>query len=697
MARSDSITTAQGIDALADADAAMVLEPERPRRRRSRPVRFMMATGRTVRWSYRNRRRLSPPAAATALYIAGAAFQDAPDGWGGALMANAAIAAGVYGRWRWRRRANYYTRPAQWLARHGALPQRRANPMTRWELGRLLGSAGSAGALLQTAASADVPVGFYLAWLAATGVPWWWLRRIREIPEVEDELSREEVFNERLGGTGGRLYGATLAAAEDLPGLDGKAWGGTIVLSPGRQQYSDAKTATPMIASAYGLPISSVAVTQHPSGSANLASLKVYERNPLEDMPHWPGIASTFDPVSGIAHLGLHIDNAPALYRYHRPDWGTVHDLITGSTGSGKSELLRQLFAIDRHTGIYVSWGGDPQYGASFEYWQDHLDCFASGVDECMGLLVALREELHRRAEKSSIETWEDEDGDVYYGIGDFTPTAENPGLVVAIDEWQEVWQEYPEALDIAVDAAILGRKLGIKLRLASHLVGLEAIGTEQLRQPLVSGNVIALRNTSRMTQHMVNLPADPYDLPAAWPGSLLPTSGLGYLSGVEDRGAVFRSWRPLNRRQATRHAKTGNPPQFSREGAERIGPFYLEWRQRLASRRRGIILPVPGVTDLPEAPAAESEEIAGQALAVSTTKTAKGPQRGVAKAAILAFVRTQPTTTTALVAEATGCAKPTISTTLRRLAEEGLVIDYGHGEWGSVELREQMLTAVGQ
>ncbi|MGW2652042.1 hypothetical protein ACWC1D_00040 [Streptomyces sp. NPDC001478] len=81
MARSDSITTAQGTEALADAEAAMVLEPERPRHLRSRPVRLMMATGRTVRWSYRNRRRLSPPAAATALYIAGAAFQDAPAGW----------------------------------------------------------------------------------------------------------------------------------------------------------------------------------------------------------------------------------------------------------------------------------------------------------------------------------------------------------------------------------------------------------------------------------------------------------------------------------------------------------------------------------------------------------------------------------------------------------------------------------------
>ncbi|MGW2652041.1 hypothetical protein ACWC1D_00035 [Streptomyces sp. NPDC001478] len=104
------------------------------------------------------------------------------------------------------------------------------------------------------------------------------------MPEIEEKLSREEAFNERLGGSGGRLYGATLTAAEDLPGLDGKAWGGTIVLSPGRQQYSDAKTATPMIASAYGLPISSIAVAQHPSGSANLASLKAYERYPLEDI-----------------------------------------------------------------------------------------------------------------------------------------------------------------------------------------------------------------------------------------------------------------------------------------------------------------------------------------------------------------------------------------------------------------------------
>jgi hypothetical protein len=263
------------------------------------------------------------------------------------------------------------------------------------------------------------------------------------------------------------------------------------------------------------------------------------------------------------------------------------------------------------------------------------------------------------------------------------------------------------------VRIAILGRKVGIKLRLVTHLPTLDSLGTPKLRQPLTAGNNIAFRTTERSAGYVINLPADPNDIPAVWPDEPgVPTSGMGYLKGVEERAAMFRGWAPERAGIATRWAKRGTPAVISAEAAEHIGPAYTEWRERLAARRRGELPAVPGVTDEPDtttqaAPAAKAKpqkkgstagtvapakvsfgKVPAQSgpgfdqLLTTTATAGSAPARGDKKKAVLAFMETEGQATTGIIAARLGMPLSTVSSTLKRAAEKNEVVDLGHGAW---------------
>lgn len=551
---------------------------------------------------------------------------------------------------------------------------------------------------------------WWLGWLPATAIPWWYRRRLRPADsDPAEHGDRTARWDATVGSQRGALPGSVLTDPRDMD-VEG-AWEGTIALDPVRHTTDDAISASRLIAGAYGLPVTSVAVEGDQTGNAALARLQVYQRNPLKTVPAFPG-PQVLDTKTGIAQLGLHIDGTPALYQMWRPGWGAVHTHVSGSTGSGKSAIFRNLFAIEKQSGLVVSWGGDPQYGKSFGFWQDYLDYFACGPDECMGLLIAANTELDRRSKNSAVSTWVDADGDVMYGETDWEP-GEDPLLAVTIDEWQDVWGAYgDEAIDLAVRIAILGRKCGIKLRLGTHLPTLESLGSAKLRQPLTAGNNIALRTTERSAGYVINLPADPNDIPAVWPDELgVPTSGLGYMKGVQERAATFRGWAPEPKEIATRWAKKTSTSATLVDGAaERIGPLYTQWRDRLAARRRGEEPPVPGVTDDGTDEAAAVEQPPSTSTAAPAPATRKPtettselaaliqaeakPASGTKKAQILAFVEAHRVTTTGIIADSLKLPLSTVSSTLSRAAKKGEVVALEHGTWGAATRQEATAAA---
>lgn len=673
---------------LADATGDDLVEGPRSRARKRRGARHTAyRAGRAVgRHGFRHRRRLAPLAAVTALAIAGAVLSVPDDGWKTALAIDG-LGAGLYLR--------------------AAIRQAKSKkPPTRSQMLWSAAGAGTAGGLLLEMALTCGPLppntGLLAVWLGVFGTRWWYRHRIR--PGATVGTGHAARWAQKIAAPSAALPGSTLANITDLPGA---GWSATIRLNGMRQSTANAKNSTTQIAAAFGLPVTSVAIDNHPSGAANLAVIQVYETNPLITVPVFPG-PSVLDPATGIAHIGLHVDGTPAQYQMWIPKWGAVHDFITGATGSGKSGLITLLFAIERHSGLCISWGGDPQNGKSFGYWMDYLDYFASGVDEIMGMLLAADAELDRRSQSSAAEVWYDADGDAMYGDTEFTPSAEPDGeklLVITIDEWEHVWEAYPQALAIAERIATEGRKCGIKLRLAAHLPTLASLGEDKLRQPLVSGNVIALRTSSKSSSYVIDLPADPNDIQKSWPdmpGSR--TSGLGYLKSVEGRAATFRGWCPEPREVATRWAKTGAPATLGAEARENCGPVYTEWRERLAARRRGENPVVPGVTDIPED--SELDETAtsgtatkGPSLAGRTTGTGtleaqiaaqQKPLVGAKKQAIVDYLRRVGSSTTGLIIKATNVPEGTASSTLGRLEKEGHVIRISQGVWAATALEDE-------
>jgi S-DNA-T family DNA segregation ATPase FtsK/SpoIIIE len=147
------------------------------------------------------------------------------------------------------------------------------------------------------------------------------------------------------------------------------------------------------------------------------------------------------------------------------------HGLLAGTTGSGKSELLRTMVAslaatVDpgRLTFVLVDYKGGSAFDACAAL--PHTVGVVTDLDGhlahrallCLEAELRYREERLRRAEVADI-------GDFRPGDGD--PPL--PRLLVVIDEFAALAQELPDFLDALVDIAQRGRSLGVHLLLATQ------------------------------------------------------------------------------------------------------------------------------------------------------------------------------------------------------------------------------------
>ena len=147
------------------------------------------------------------------------------------------------------------------------------------------------------------------------------------------------------------------------------------------------------------------------------------------------------------------------------------HALIAGTTGSGKSELLRTFVAAaataippDRLSFLLVDYKG----GAAFAPCAalPHVVDVVSDLDEHAAerALVSLNAELKRR-EQILAE----------YGARDLLEltrrdaVAAPPVLIIAVDEFAKLREEVPEFVDGVVDIAQRGRSLGVHMILAAQ------------------------------------------------------------------------------------------------------------------------------------------------------------------------------------------------------------------------------------
>lgn len=149
------------------------------------------------------------------------------------------------------------------------------------------------------------------------------------------------------------------------------------------------------------------------------------------------------------------------------------HALVAGTTGAGKSELLRSLVAglavnadPDHVAFVLVDYKG----GAAFDRCADlpHVAGLVTDLDDDLAerALVCLRAELHRR----ELQLREHRVGDLHaYRRLPVAADEPLPDLVVVIDEFATLAAELPDFLDALVGIAQRGRSLGVHLVLATQ------------------------------------------------------------------------------------------------------------------------------------------------------------------------------------------------------------------------------------
>ncbi len=147
------------------------------------------------------------------------------------------------------------------------------------------------------------------------------------------------------------------------------------------------------------------------------------------------------------------------------------HGLVGGTTGSGKSELLRSLVAglaarndPSRLTFVLIDFKG----GAAFKALErlPHTIGTVSNLDEQLAdrALTALEAELRHRQEvfaRAGVS-----DLDAYLATAPLAPV---PRLMVVVDEFAMLATDHPDVLRSLVRVAAVGRTLGVHLILATQ------------------------------------------------------------------------------------------------------------------------------------------------------------------------------------------------------------------------------------
>jgi hypothetical protein len=264
---------------------------------------------------------------------------------------------------------------------------------------------------------------------------------------------------------------------------------------------------------------------------------------------------------TGIAPVGIYMDGEPTPYRFWRPGSGPQHDLISGSTDSGKSRVLDQLLAYERHAKLETAPGVfenlmasiviDPQNGQSVPEWKRNVGLFASGTEQGLMVLYRLREEMFTRNVLLSDTEWVDERGRTRYGVDHFDPLhplIRSLGMklwCVTVDE-AHILLKIKEAAELVAELVAMFRKCGGKIRLVTQVPLLNSLGNKmEIRDAVAAGNVHVLRTANALSGQVAfngAIPVKPNHLPREWPDGST-TAGIGFALGPAARPAMMRHY----------------------------------------------------------------------------------------------------------------------------------------------------------
>lgn len=619
------------------------------------------ATGRglvrSVRTGYRHRNRLWPSIAAAGMFGVAGYLGIWADGWKTALVL-AVIAGAVLGWSQWR----------AWQAAQAWITRSLIVSWVTWaSCAAWTATATGIGPL-----TAPMP-GILIA--AALIAQLWWpihqqLRREVHVAEksVQDRAAtlndeRVRTWVTTVACPGGALPGSQLFGLNDLP--DGRGWEAIIQLPPHDAQTSEsAVNAVRRIAKAFRVPAAQVVVEMDPDGLEDTARLLVLKTNELHPVQRFDG--PTLDHETGECRIGMHADGTPAMWRLWTPGSGVCHGMVAGTTGSGKSGLLKILCTEIRHSGVAQLLLADPEGGESAPDWVDGAHCFAGTLPRIRRMLQSAERVMKARKRRRSRHRWTDEQGRVRRGHGTFTPSKDEPAIYVVIDEAPDVLAD-PECRRIIDLIGKKGRKWGIAAIIFVQVPSLSELGGAlTVRSMLSSTNIVIFRTSDGLSATMgvpMKVPVDPVNLPTQWPDGTT-TAGLGYLPRVGGRVSPMRG---AHQDDPYHWATSGIPAQWHPDdlaaGADDKGNYLLDWYDLL------------DVED-------DEEELEEQERRENPTGYVVTVEVGT-REKIQHFLRErgEPVRLT-VIAQAAGVSRSAASNVLKRLRADGVVDSPKRGLW---------------
>lgn len=226
------------------------------------------------------------------------------------------------------------------------------------------------------------------------------------------------------------------------------------------------------------------------------------------------------------------------------------HVLIGGTTGSGKSELLRSLVAgvatvadPDHVALVLIDYKG----GAAFDCCADlpHVAGLVTDLDEqlgaralrCLEAELRYREQRLREVGAEDLATFRTRIADGFR-VGGSRRSEPLPRLLVVVDEFASLAADLPDFLDALVGIAQRGRSLGVHLVLATQRPA--GVVTDDIRANATCR--IALRVSDPRESVDIIDAADAAGIPRSRPGRAVARFGPGDITPFQSALSTGRS-----------------------------------------------------------------------------------------------------------------------------------------------------------